>query len=66
MPNIDQIIDSIVGHELLSSLDAYLRYNKIKMDPRDQEKALLISDKGTYYYNVMPFGLKRSVQHARD
>ncbi|XP_070007255.1 uncharacterized protein [Nicotiana sylvestris] len=33
-------------------------YNQIKMDPLDEEKTSLITDRGTYCYKVMPFGLK--------
>lgn len=60
VPNIDQLIDSIAGHELLSFLDAYSRYNQIKKDPGDREKISFITDRGTYYYNVMSFGLKNT------
>ena len=30
------------------------------MDPNDQEKTLFVTGKGTYYYQVMPFGLKNA------
>nr|XP_016453036.1 PREDICTED: uncharacterized protein LOC107777510 [Nicotiana tabacum] len=46
------------GHKLLSFLDAYSGYNQIKMDPLDEEKTSFITNRGTYYYKVMPFGLK--------
>lgn len=39
-------------------LDAYSRENQIKTDPEDEEKTSFITGKGTYYYKVMPFGLK--------
>ena len=35
LPCIDQLVDSIVGHQLLSFMDAFLRYNQIKMDEVD-------------------------------
>ncbi|XP_070029970.1 uncharacterized protein [Nicotiana sylvestris] len=60
LPHIDQLIDATAGHELLSFLDAYLGYNQIKMDPLDEEKTSFITDKGTYCYKVMPFGLKNA------
>ena len=28
------------------------------MDPNDQEKTSFVTGQGTYYYRVMPFGLK--------
>ena len=30
------------------------------MDPNDQEKTSFVSGQGTYYYRVMPFGLKNA------
>ncbi|XP_075087569.1 uncharacterized protein LOC142169585 [Nicotiana tabacum] len=58
LSHIDQLIDATAGHELLSFLDAYSGYNQIKMDPLDEEKTSFITNRGTYYYKVMPFGLK--------
>ena len=41
-------------------MDAFSGYNQIRMDPNDQEKTSLVTGQGTYYYQVMPFGLKNS------
>ncbi|XP_070009643.1 uncharacterized protein [Nicotiana sylvestris] len=35
-------------------------YNQIKIDPEDEENTSFITDRGTYYYKVMPFGLKNA------
>ena len=35
LSRIDQLIDSIAGHQLLSFIDAFSRYNQIKMDDAD-------------------------------
>lgn len=35
IPNINQLIDATVGHELLSFMDAFSGYNQIKMDGQD-------------------------------
>ena len=32
LPHIDQLVDSIAGHQLLSFMDAFSGYNQIKMD----------------------------------
>ena len=32
LPRIDQLVDSTVGHKLLSFMDAFLGYNQIRMD----------------------------------
>ena len=51
-------MDATAGHELLNFMDAFSGYNQIIMDPSDQEKTSFVTGKGTYYYQVMPFGLK--------
>lgn len=58
LPIIDQLVDSTVGHKLLSSMDMFSSYNQIMMDEEDQEKTAFITSHGLYSYKVMPFGLK--------
>ncbi|XP_021827212.1 uncharacterized protein LOC110767855 [Prunus avium] len=60
LPRIDQLVDATAGHELLSFMDAYSGYNQIHMHPDDQESTSFITDRGTYCYQVMPFGLKNA------
>nr|XP_016455682.1 PREDICTED: RNA-directed DNA polymerase homolog [Nicotiana tabacum]XP_016475866.1 PREDICTED: RNA-directed DNA polymerase homolog [Nicotiana tabacum] len=60
LPHIDQLIDVTAGHGLLSFLDAYSGYNQILVAGEDQEKSTFITHQGTYYYNVMSFGLKNA------
>ncbi|XP_070057549.1 uncharacterized protein [Nicotiana tomentosiformis] len=60
LPHIDQLIDAIAGHELLSFLDAYSGYNQILMEEEDQEKTIFITHQGMYCYMVIPFGLKNT------
>ena len=60
LPRIDLIVDATVGHELLSFMDAFSGYNQISMDPDDQEMTSFVIAQGTYYYRVMPFGLKNA------
>ena len=60
LPRIDQLVDSTVGHQLLSFMDAFSRYNQIKMDKADQEKTSFITSQGLFCYKVMPFGLKNA------
>ena len=57
-PCIDQIVDALVGHGMLSFLDAFLGYHQIPMHPPDAKKTSFITPHGLYRYNVMPFGLK--------
>ena len=60
LPRIDQLVDSIAGHQLLSFMDAFSGYNQIKMDEAVQEKTSLISSQGLFCYKVMPLGLKNA------
>jgi hypothetical protein len=54
------LVDSTAGHEALSFLDAYSGYNQVTMNPADSEHTTFITDKGTFCYRVMPFGLKNA------
>ena len=60
LPHIDILVDSIVGNLMLSFMDGFSSYNKIRMAPENKEKASFITEWGTYYYRVMPFGLKNA------
>jgi hypothetical protein len=57
-PFIDQIIDDYAGHEALSFMDGFSRYNQIQIHPTDQYKTAFTTPRGTFAYRVMPFGLK--------
>lgn len=54
------MVDATIGYERLSFLDAYRGYHQIAMHPNDQEKTAFITPRGTYCYNVVPFGLKNA------
>ena len=58
LPHINVLVDNTAGHALLSFMDGFLGYNQIKMAPKDMEKTS--TPWGTYYYKVMPFGLKNA------
>ncbi|XP_024013329.1 uncharacterized protein LOC112087617 [Eutrema salsugineum] len=60
LPHIDRIVEATAGNELLSFMDAFSGYNQITMHPEDREKTSFITDRGTYCYKVMPFGLKNA------
>ena len=57
---IDLLVDSTAGHKLLTFMDAFSRYNQIKMVEEDQEKIVFITSQGLYCYKVMPFRLKNT------
>ena len=56
LPRIDQLVDSIVGHKLLTFMDTFSSYNQILMAEEDQEKTTFVTSQGLYCYRVMPFG----------
>ena len=60
LPRIDQLVDSTIGHKLLTFMDAFSGYNQIKMTEEVQEKTVFIISQGLYCYKVMPFGLKNA------
>ena len=60
LPRIDQIVDAIADHQLLSFLDVYFWYNQILMYPPNSVNTTFITPTGMYCYNVMPFGMKNS------
>ena len=55
---IDQLVDSMAGHQLLNFMDAFSGYNQIKMDEADQEKTSFVTSQCLFCYKVMPFDLK--------
>jgi len=67
LPNIDMIMDSIVGHDKLSVMYGFLGYNQILINPVDQHKIIFTIPWGNFCWKVMPFGLKNvgaTYQHA--
>ncbi|XP_022846390.1 uncharacterized protein LOC111369139 [Olea europaea var. sylvestris] len=54
------MVDATAGHKLLSFMDAYFEYNQIPMYGADQEHTSFVTDRGLYYYRVMPFGFKNA------
>ena len=43
LPRIDLIVDTTVGHELLSFMDAFSGYNQISMDPSDKKNTSFVT-----------------------
>lgn len=58
LPNIDMLVDAIVGHSMCSFLDDFSSYNHIKLHPLYAEKIAFRTPMGNFFhYTVMPFGL---------
>lgn len=60
LPRIDLIFDATAGHKVLTFMDKYSGYNQIRMNQTDKEKTPFITDRGLYYYKVIPFDLKNA------
>ena len=60
LPHIDMLVDSTVGHSMLSFMDEFFGYSRILMTPKDMEKTSFITKWGTYYYKMMSFSLKNA------
>jgi len=54
------LVDATADHKLLSFIDAFSGYNQILIHPDDKEKMAFITERGIFFYNVMPFGLKNA------
>jgi hypothetical protein len=55
---IDQVIDSTVGCDLLCFFNCYSGYHQIAIKEEDQEKTTFITPFGVYCCTTMSFGLK--------
>ena len=58
MPQIDQLVDAMVGHPWMSFFDAFQGYNQIPLALDDLEKTAFVTSTGNYHYKVIPFGLR--------
>ena len=58
LPSIDALVDNASVCKLLSFLGAFFGYNQIRMHPRDECKMRFMKKLSSYFYKVMPFGLK--------
>ncbi|KAG8492013.1 hypothetical protein CXB51_015340 [Gossypium anomalum] len=60
LPHIDTLVDNTAGYSLFSFMDGFSGYNQIKMHLEDMDKTTFITLWGTFYYKVIPFGLKNA------
>jgi hypothetical protein len=58
LPQIDQVMNSTAGCNLLSFLDYYFWYHQIPLKVEDKIKASFITLFGAFCYTTMPFRLK--------
>ncbi|WVZ58620.1 hypothetical protein U9M48_008872 [Paspalum notatum var. saurae] len=66
LPRIDQVVDSTIGCELLSLLDAYSGYHQIAMKESDHLATSFITHFVSFCYVSIPFGLKNTGATSGD
>lgn len=57
LPNMDALLQRVIGCELLSMMDGFSGYNQVKVKEVEQYKTTFTTPWGTYVYVKMPFGL---------
>lgn len=60
LPNIEELLDRLAGHEWYSACDGFSGYYTVSMKKEDVPKTMFRTPFGTYAYLVMPFGLKNA------
>ena len=60
LPNMDLLINFVVGNAMFSFMDRFSRYNQIRMALKDEEKTAFRTLIGKSYYTMMPFKLKNA------
>ena len=62
LPNMDLLIDSVVGHTMFSFMVGFNGYNQIRIAPRDVEKTAFRTPIENFYWMVCPLGSRTRVQ----
>jgi len=58
LPFMDEVINTIVGHEVYTFWDEFSKYHQISMTLEDQHKTTFVTNWGACVWVVMPFGNK--------
>lgn len=58
LPKLNRSVNAMMGHELLSFMDAFSGYNQIKMCKDHEEKTIFAKNQGVHFYMMMAFRLK--------
>ncbi|XP_056685737.1 uncharacterized protein [Spinacia oleracea] len=60
LPKIDRLVDSTVGHAMMSFMDAYSRFHQIPLWPEDQEKTSFVTEQGLHLPTVGEHGFREA------
>jgi hypothetical protein len=60
LPNMELILQQVVGSQMMSLLDGFSGYNQIRVKRTDKYKTTFITRWGTFAYERMPFGLSNA------
>ena len=61
LPITDHVFEQVARDKAYSFLDAFLGYNQVSIDAKDQHKTIFAKEWGIFAYKVMPFGLKNAL-----
>ena len=60
IPRLSEILSSLSGVQVLSSLDALSGFMQLELDDKDVEKTAIRTHHGLFQFKRMPFGLRNS------